>query len=322
MRQGFTALAIALALAPVPAYAQGANPSGPIRLFIGSAPGDTADLSARVVAPALHTYFEQPVLLRNRTGNNGNVAAVLVARSHADGHTLLFATPALAANAGIYAGLAFHPLRDFVAVARVANVHELLVVPAARRFRTLADFIDYVHSNPARTVLASTGTASYSHLAAELFKQRAGPLNTLHVPYKGFAPAMIDLLSGEADALFATMPRVYGHVKSGRLRALAIASLKRAQALPNVPTFDESGVPGFEAVVWNAVVAPAGTPSETLVRLSLGIAHAVASAETREKLIALGAEPVADTPEQFTVYLRAEVEKWAKVAERSSIALH
>jgi tripartite-type tricarboxylate transporter receptor subunit TctC len=118
------------------------------------------------------------------------------------------------------------------------------------------------------------------------------------------------------------MPRVYGHVKSGRLRALAIASLKRAQALPNVPTFDESGVPGFEAVVWNAVVAPAGTPSETLVRLSLGIAHAVASAETREKLIALGAEPVADTPEQFTVYLRAEVEKWAKVAERSSIALH
>jgi tripartite-type tricarboxylate transporter receptor subunit TctC len=187
--------------------------------------------------------------------------------------------------------------------------------------RTLADFIAYVRSNPARTVLASTGTASYSHLAAELFKQEAGPLNTLHVPYRGSAPAMIDLLGGEADALFATMPPVYGHVKSGRLRALAVASLKRAQALPNVPTFDESGVRGFEAVVWNAVVAPAGTPSDIVVRLSLGIEHAVASPAIRQELIALGAEPVTDTPEQFTKYLRAEVEKWAKVAQRSSIAL-
>jgi tripartite-type tricarboxylate transporter receptor subunit TctC len=253
-------------------------------------------------------------------GNNGNVAALLVAKSRADGYTLLFATPALATNAGIYAGLAYHPLRDFVAVARVANVHELLVVPTAKRVRTLADFIAYVRSNPARTVLASIGTASYSHLAAELFKQRAGPLNTLHVPYKESAPALIDLLAGEVDALFATMPRVYGHVKSGRVRALAIASLKRAQALPNVPTFDESGVPGFEAVVWNAVVAPAGTPSDTVVRLNLGIAHAVADPATREKLIALGAEPVTDTPEQFTKYLRAEVEKWAAVAQRAGIA--
>lgn len=321
MKQRFAVLVIALALAPVLTFAQSAYPSRPMRIFLGYAPGDTTDLIARVVAPALHAYFKQPVLLKNQTGKNGNVAAMLVAKSQADGHTLLFATPALATNAGIYAGLAFHPLRDFVAIARVANVHELLVVRAATHMRTLADFIDYVRSNPARTVLASTGTVSYSHLAAELFKQRAGPLNTLHVPYKGFAPAMIDLLAGEADALFATMPRVYGHVKSGRLRALAVASLKRAQALPNVPTFDESGVPGFEAVVWNAVVAPAGTPSDTVVRLSLGIAHAVASSATREKLIALGAEPVTDTPEQFTKYLRAEVEKWARVAERSRIAI-
>ena len=195
------------------------------------------------------------------------------------------------------------------------------MVPSSTHVKTLADFIAYVRGNPGRIVLASGGTGRSSHLAAELMKQRVGSLNTLHVPYKGDGPALVELLGGHVDALFITMPYAYGHIKSGRLKALAVASLKRATPLPDVPTFAESGFPGFEAVVWNGVVAPAGTPYDTIVRLGLGLSQAASSAPVRERFAALGAEAVTDTPEQFAEYLRAEVAKWAKVAKASSIAL-
>ena len=170
-------------------------------------------------------------------------------------------------------------------------------------------------------MLASGGNGSHSHLAAELLKQRAGPLNTLHVPYKGNGPALVELLGGHVDALFVTMPYAYPHISSGRLKALAVASPRRAVPLPNVPTFAESGFPGFEAVVWNGVVVPAGTPYDTIVRLGLGISNVASSAVVTQKFAALGAEGVADTPEQFAEHLRTEVAKWAKVAKASGIAL-
>jgi tripartite-type tricarboxylate transporter receptor subunit TctC len=291
-----------------------------VRIVVGHPAGDTTDLIARIAAAALAEAFGQPVVTEAHPGQNGNVAAARVAKAKPDGYTLLVAASSLAANASLHPSLAPQPLRDLAPVARLANVHQLLVVNASRA-KTLGEFIAAVRTNPAKMVLASAGTGSASHLAAELLKMRAGPLNTLHVPYKGSGPALVELLGGHIEALFLTMPFAYPHVKSGRLRALAVASPKRAVPLPDVPTFAEAGVPGVEAIVWNGLVAPAGTPYDTIVRLSLGVAKAASGAAFTEKLAALGAEPVADTPDQFADYLRAEVAKWAQVVKASGVAV-
>ena len=322
MKTAFAFVSVALAASFALPGAIGSDyPSRPVRITVGLPVGETTDLIARIAALALRDVFKQPVVIDNHAGGSGNVAAALVAKTKRDGYTLLFVSSAFAANVSVFANPVYDPLRDFAAVARVANVHQILVVPSSTHVRTLADFIAYVRGNPGRIVLASGGTGRSSHLAAELMKQRVGALNTLHVPYKGDGLALVDLLGGHVDALIATMPYAYPHIRSGRLKALAVASLERASPLPDVPTFAESGFPGFEAVVWNGVVAPAGTPYDTIVRLSLALSQAASAASVRQKFAALGAEPVRDTPEQFAGYLRAEVAKWAKVAKASSIAL-
>jgi tripartite-type tricarboxylate transporter receptor subunit TctC len=196
-----------------------------------------------------------------------------------------------------------------------------LLVVSASRAKTLAEFIAAIRASPGKIVLGSAGNASPSHLAAELMKIRGGPLNTLHVPYRSSGAALIDVLGGHIEASIVTMPFAYPHVKSGRLRALAVAAAKRAVPLPQVPTFAEAGVPGVEAVVWNGLLAPAGTPYDTIVRLSLAVTKAIATAALRDKLAALGAEPVGDTPDQFSQYLRAEVAKWAQVVKAASVTV-
>jgi tripartite-type tricarboxylate transporter receptor subunit TctC len=292
-----------------------------VRLIVGQPAGDTTDLVARVVAPALGQVLGQPFVIDNHPGANGNLAAARVGKAKADGYTLLLASTAFAASPSLHPALAQHPIRDFAGVSRIATVQNVLVVHASSHVKNLRDFVAEVRSSPGKLVFASAGNGSLSHLAAELLKIRAGPLNTLHVPYKGSAAALTELVGGHVDALFITMPYAFPQVKNGRLRAVAVGSTRRAAALPEVPTLDESGVPGFEAVLWNAIVAPAGATYETRVRLGLAVTQASASPSLRQKLAAMGAEPAAETPDQFADYLRGEVEKWAKVVKAAGVTV-
>jgi tripartite-type tricarboxylate transporter receptor subunit TctC len=296
-------------------------PERPVRIILGYPTGDTTDLVTRIVAPALAEFFKQPFIVDNHPGANGNLATVRASKAKPDGQTLLLVSSSFSANASLYPGLTSHPLRDFVPISRVAVVHYVLIVQPSLGVTKLADFLAAIRASPGKMSFASAGTGSMSHLVAELMKVRAGPLNTLHVPYKGSIPALADLIGGHVNALFVTMPYAYPQVRSGRVRALAVASLKRAALLPEVPTFEESGVLGVDAPAWNAIVAPAGTPYDTMVRLNLGVANVESSPVIKEKLAALGAEGASDTADQFTAYLRAEVEKWAKVIKAASVVV-
>jgi tripartite-type tricarboxylate transporter receptor subunit TctC len=312
-------LAAAVALAHGPAAR--AYPDKPVRLVIGYPAGDTTDLAARVVAAALADFFNQKFIVEDHAGSNGTLAMTRVGKADHDGHTLLVAPSTLAAVPGLYPGFAYQPLRNFVPIARFAYVHNVLVVGGnASRATTLRAFLDIVRSSPSKIIFASAGSGSPSHLAAELMKLRLGPLNTLHVPYKGSAPAITDLMGARVDALFATLPYAYGPVKSGRVRAIAVASAARAAQLPDVPTFGEAGLRVVEAGVWQAMLAPLGTPYDTIVRLGLGLS--AAQAATRQRLYAMGAEPLADSPDRFQVFLRSEIEKWTAVVKAAGIVEH
>jgi tripartite-type tricarboxylate transporter receptor subunit TctC len=321
MRNHIASLTVSLCGLLAAFAASGEYPERPIRMIVGYPGGDTTDLVARVVSSTLGEFLKKPVIVENRPGGNGNIAAVRVAKSKADGYTVLLAASSFSTNPSLYPQSALQPLRDFAPVSRVAVVHNVLVVHASHPAKTLAQFVAAVRANPARTSFASGGKGGASHLAAELMKTTVGPLNTLHVPYKGNGLALADLMGGHVDALFAPMPFAFPNVRSGRIRALAVASPKRAVGLPEVPTFHESGVAGFEAVSWNAIVAPAGTPYDAIVRLSLGTTQLASVPVFRERLGALGGEPASDTPDQLAEYLRAEIAKWAKVIKVASITL-
>jgi tripartite-type tricarboxylate transporter receptor subunit TctC len=321
MRRRFAVfvLGFTCALACIPACA--AFPDRPVRMLVGYPGGETTDLVARVIAPVLAESLGQPVIIENHAGANGNIAMARAAKAKPDGHTVLLASAALAINPGLYPQLAQQPLRDFAPISRVAAVQNVLVVQAAVNAKTLAQFIAAVRASPSRTVFASGGTGSMSHLAAELMKIQAGPLNMLHVPYKGNGAALADLIGAHVDALIVTVPYAFPHVRSGRIRALAVASPRRVAALSDVPTFAEAGVRGCEAVSWNAIVAPAGTPYDTIVRLNLATMHVANSPLARERLSAMGAEPASDTPDQLAEYVRAEIAKWSKVIKAASVTI-
>ena len=296
-------------------------PEKPVRIIVGQAPGDTADLLARLLAPALSDVLGQRFYVENHAGANGNVATALAAKARADGYTLMLVPSTFASNAVLYPKAEYQPLRDFTPIARVADVHQVLVVQPSSHVKTLRELVEYVQENPGRLTFASGGTGTPSHLAAELLKLRAGPLNTLHVPFKGVAPALTDLLGGRVDLVFAGMTSAYPQIRSGRVKALAVAGARRAAVLPHVPTIAESGYPGFDATIWHGVLAPAGTPYEIVVRLSLGTGVALNSPGTRERIAALGAEAADDKPDEFTDQIRVDLSKWAQVGKAAGIAL-
>jgi tripartite-type tricarboxylate transporter receptor subunit TctC len=308
-----------VAAALVPSTASSVYPERPVRIIIGHTGGDTTDLVARVAARALAKHFSQPFIVDNYPGANSNLAAARAAKAKPDGHTLLLVSPAFSSNTSLYSRLTHQPLQDFVPVARIANIHNVLVVRSSLGVGTVADLIAAVRSRPGKMILASSGTGSVSHLAAEFLKIRARPFNALHVPYRGNGAAMVDLLNGTTDALFASVPFAYPHARTGRITALAVASPKRAPQLAEVPTFAEAGIPEFEAYTWSGLVAPAGTPYDPIVRLHLGIMSVLTSPAVNDQLKALGAEPVAETPEVFADYLRAETAKWARVIKAANI---
>jgi tripartite-type tricarboxylate transporter receptor subunit TctC len=311
-RGWFVLLAAAIAF---PGAAQN-YPSRPVRLIVGFAPGGGVDINARMLAPKLTEYLGQQVVVENVPGAGTNIANERVARAAPDGYMLLINTATVAINMSLYRNLPFDTLRDFAPVSVFSESPNVLVVNAKLAAQNVKELVAMARSAPGKLNYSSAGVGTTQHLAAELFKLRTGTF-IVHIPYKGTAPSMTALIAGEVDLSFANIPSIHGHLKSGRLRALAVTAARRDPQLPDVPTMKEAGVEGVEVVVWYGVFAPAGTPREIVQKLADGIVRATRDPEVRRRMLEQGAEPVGSTPEEFAKLLREEVARWAEVVKIS-----
>jgi tripartite-type tricarboxylate transporter receptor subunit TctC len=310
------ALAVLVAVCASGAWAQ-AYPTKPIRLVVPFPAGGTTDILAREVGQRLSISLGQPVVVDNRPGAAGNIGADMVAKSAPDGYTLLMGTVGThAINASLYAKMPYDHVKDFAPVILVAGVPNVLEVNPALSVNSVADLIKIAKAKPGQINFASSGSGTSIHLSGELFKTMAG-VDMTHIPYKGSAPAITDLIGGQVQVMFDNLPSSLQFIKAGKLRAIAVTSAKRAPALPDVPTIAESGLPGFEASSWFGIVAPAGTPPVIIARINNDVNQWLQSSEAKEKLLAQGAIPAGGTPEQFAAHIRSETEKWAKVVKAS-----
>jgi len=310
------AVGAVLALLATGAWGQ-AYPAKPIRLVVPFPAGGTTDILARAVGQKLTEAWGQPVVVDNRPGAGGNIGAELVAKAAPDGYTLLMGTVGThAINASLYAKMPYDHIKDFAPVILVAGVPNVLVVNPAVPVNSVQELIAYAKANPGRLNFASSGSGTSIHLSGELFKVMAGVQMT-HIPYKGSAPALQDLIGGQVQLMFDNLPSALPQIKGGKLRALAVTSAARAAALPDVPTVAEAGLPGFEASSWFGVLAPAGTPVAIIARLNAEIAKWLASPEAREKLASQGANAAGGSPEDFAKHIAAETAKWQKVVKES-----
>jgi tripartite-type tricarboxylate transporter receptor subunit TctC len=291
-------------------------PSRPIRFVVPFAAGGTSDVVTRTIGRELSELWKVPVVIDNRPGAGGNIGSEVVAHSAPDGYTLLMGTVAThGINASLYSKLPFDAVKDFEPVTLVASTPSVLMVHSSVPANSVAELIAYAKSNPGMLNFGTSGNGSSHHLAGELFDSMAG-VKMMHIPYKGTAAAITDLLVGQIQLTFDTLPSAMPYVKSGRLKALAVTSTQRYPALPNLPTISES-LPGYEIGSWYGVLAPAGTPRDILKKVSDGIAAIVRRPEMREKLLAQGATPVGSTPEQFAAHIQRELKKWAVVVKDS-----
>lgn len=306
----------------VPALGQQADyPAKAIRLVVAYPPGGTADLLARAIGQGLAQRLGQPVVIDNKPGANGNLAADLVARSPADGYTLLMSAPGpLAVNASLYASLPFDPATAFAPVSLAGVAPLLLVVPASVPVHDLAQLLAYIKANPSKANFASQGNASSGHLAMELLQSRTG-FQATHVPYKGSAPALNDLIAGHVLMMFDNAASSLPLVRSGALRAIAVGEAQRLAAAPAIPTVAESGVPGFVATPWFGVVAPARTPPEVIERLSAAIGEALRVPAVESRFADIGVELRPNRPAAFDDYIRQEARKWREVIRLSGAHL-
>ncbi|KDP87444.1 LacI family transcriptional regulator [Cupriavidus sp. SK-3] len=306
----------ALPLAPAQAHAE--YPDKPIRLVVPYTPGGVTDLLARAVAKALSERVQQSVIVDNRAGAGGNIGAEVVAKSPADGYTLLMGSAATQAiNASLYKRLPYDHIKDFAPITLVAEVPNILVVNPLIPARNVSELIAYGKANPDKLSFGSSGTGGTIHLSGELFKSMAG-VKMLHVPYKGSAPAVSDLLAGQINLMFDSSVAPY--VKSGKLRALAVTSAKRSPVLPDVPTMAEAGLPGYEATAWFGILAPAGTPPAIVDKLSRNLVAILRDAQMRKWMQSQGADAIGDTPSEFAAYIKTETAKWARVVKEAGIS--
>lgn len=318
------ASAAALPLLHAPAWAQSGWPTKPVRLVVPFAAGGTTDILARAIAPELQRVFGQPFVVDNKPGAGGNTGAADVAKSAADGYTILMGTVGThAINPSLYPKMPYDHVKDFVPITLVAGVPNVVVMnPAsAERYKvsSLADLFLAARANPGKLNVASSGNGTSIHLAAELYKSMTGTF-MLHLPYRGSGPALIDLIAGNVDLMFDNLPSALPHIKSGRLKALAVTSGKRSAALPDVPTVAEAGgqmLRNFEASSWFGLFAPAGTPSDIVNRLQQETARAMAQPAVNERLVAQGALPGGQPPAEFASFIDAETKKWAQVVKAS-----
>lgn len=315
-----TALAAtALCALAAGAGAQDAYPSKPVNLLVGFAPGGGTDLIARQIAPRLSELLKQPVVVDNRAGASGTIAAGVVAKAKADGYTLLLGH--VSSNAMVPAitpKMSYAASKDFSAITLIGSVPQVVVVPATSPARTLAEFIAMAKARKGIVNYASSGQGTQQHFAAEMFQLATGTTMT-HVPYKGSGAALADLISGQVDVNFDTVPTVLQHIRSGKLRALAVTSRARIASLPGVPTVAEAGVPGYEIGAWYMLMGPAALPKDVRARLSAAMNQVLRTPDVREKLAALGTEIAGGTPDEAQTYLATEIAKWARVAAEKKI---
>jgi tripartite-type tricarboxylate transporter receptor subunit TctC len=305
-----------LAIVAGGAFAQ-AYPTKPIRIVVPFPAGGATDIMARAVAQKLTEDWGQPVIVDNRPGAAGNIGTELVAKAPADGYTLEMGTVGThAINASLYSKLAYDHIKDFTPVILVASVPNVLEVNPAVPVNSVQELIAYAKANPGKLNFASSGSGTSIHLSGELFKVMAGVQMT-HVPYKGSAPALQDLIGGQVQLMFDNLPPSLPQIKAGKLRALAVTSLTRAPALPDVPTVAEAGLPGFEASSWFGLLAPAGTPQPIIIKLNAAVAAWLATPEAKEKMTAIGANAAGGPPENFVKHIAAETAKWSKVVKES-----
>ena len=305
-------LGLVFALASAQSY-----PTKPIRLVVPFPPGGATDILARDVAQKLTEAWGQSVIVDNRPGAGGNIGSELVAKSAPDGYTLEMGTVGThAINASLYAKMPYDHVKDFTPVILVAGVPNVLVVNPSVPANSVAELIAYAKANPGKLNFASSGNGTSIHLSGELFKVMAG-VQIMHIPYKGSTPALQDLLAGQVQMMFDNLPPSLPQIKAGKLRALAVTSLTRAPALPDVPTLSEAGLPGFEASSWFGILAPAGTPAPIVAKLNAEIAKYLATPEAKEKLAKQGANAAGGTPDDFAKHIAAETAKWAKVVKDS-----
>jgi len=304
----------------LPACAQ-EYPRKAIRLIVPFAPGGGNDTVARAIAQSAGASLGQPVVVDNRAGAGGMLGAELAARSPPDGYTLfLGGVGSHAVNPNLHAKLPYDPVKDFAPITLIASAPSVLVVNPSLPARTLAEFTALAKASPGRINYASNGNGSSAQLAAVLYESMAG-VQMVHVPYKGLAPALVDLLAGEVQAMFSSVVAIVPNIKAGRLRALAVTGKRRAALLPEVPTLDESGVPGYEAGSWYGILAPAGTPQAVVAKLHEAIVRALAQPEVRERLVSEGAEVIGSTPEAFAAHITAELARMGKLIRDAGIRM-
>ena len=314
------AFAVMLACLPaLPALAQ-EYPTRPVRVIVGFPAGGGSDLIARVFAQRLTGALGQTVVVENRPGASANIAAELAARSAPDGYTLLFANSSLSISPAVFRKLAYDPVRDFTAISMASSYPFVLAVHPSLPVRSVKELVVLAKSKPGALDYASAGPATMSHLAMQLMRLKTG-VELSHLAYKGAAPAVVSLMSGETQLAFLVMPVAHPQFKAGKLRGLGVAAPTRSTAAPEVPTMQEAGVAGNEAVQWNGFFAPARTPQTTLDRLHREVVKAVAAPDVKQRIEAEGATPVGNSPSEFAAFFRVEAVKWADVAKKSGIKL-
>jgi tripartite-type tricarboxylate transporter receptor subunit TctC len=293
-------------------------PVKPVRLLSGFPAGGANDYHARVLAQKLTEFFGQTVIVENRGGAGGTIAADAIAKAAPDGYNLLMGFGSLAVAPSVYAKLPFDVLKDFTAVSLACRIQNVLVVPSALRAKNVQELIALARAHPGKMNYASSGTGATPHLSAEMFKAIA-KVDITHIPYKGDTPAFVDLLAGQVDMMITVVQSTLVHIESGKLRPLAVTGLKRTASLPKVPTMQEAGLTGYELTSWFGVMGPANMPRDVLDRLNGAVVKAIAQKDLQDKFVAGGSEPEASTPEQFAQLIRDDVAKFARIVKAAGI---
>lgn len=295
-------------------------PSKPIRLIAPSSPGSGVDIVARFVGQKLSENLKQQVVVDNRAGAGANLGAEIAARAAPDGYTLFMGTPAHTINPAVYRKLTYDILKDFAPITLVTTGQYVLVVHPAVAAKSVKELIALARAKPGVLNFASAGNGNATHLAGELFKSLA-KIDIVHVPYKGSGPALTDLIGGQVSLMFSNLTAAFPHMKSGKLRALAVTGALRSTAVPELPTMIEAGVPGYVVTSWFGVLAPAGIPPDLVSLLNIKLRQVMRAPDMKDRLAAEGAEPMTSTPDEFAAFLRKEVEQWRKVVREAKISL-
>lgn len=314
-------LAVAALLAISTPVRAAKYPRRPVTLVVAFPPGGPSDVLARIVGKKMEQVLGAPFVIENRPGAGGNIAAESVARAVPDGYTLLMGNNSiLATNESLYKHLNYNPEKDFIPITLIGTQANILVINPEVPARSLKELIALAQAQPGKINFASSGYGAAAHLAGELFKSEA-KIDIVHVPYKGAAPALQDVIAGHDQMMFATAASVIGHIEGGRVRALAVTTLKRTQVLPDLPTMDEAGLKGFDASTWHGLVAPAGTPPQVIATLHDAAVKALHDPDVQASLGKLGVDIVGDMPQEFQAYIKSEIPKWTAIVKASGATL-